>query len=509
MASSSKIIQALTSSGVPVLEGIDQRWHRDYSIFALEPSAVVRPLTEDHIQKTILAAREEGIPVVARGGGSNTGGAAISDGVILAADQTAMSGISFDSGTGLVTARAGTRHDVLQRELQAQGMWLPSDPSSGPLSCIGGNVATRASGPHALRHGAIHRYVQDVQFVMADGHCVDTRDPSTVPSWLVRGLEAQARALCSDHELLSEVDQRRNEKWATGYELLALADHAADPVRAIPRLMTGSMGTLGVITEATFVTQRAPTSIATAVLSFTSPAQACRAAQTLAKTASAVEILSPAALRFLDNSTATTGQTQLICEWSGAGAIAELARDSAHEVVHSATIESDRERIADLWKTRKAILHRIRQRATGDHRAYSVINDIGTHPSRLADLIEDLDRMFDRRGLAAPMYGHAGNGNLHLRPLFPQGDVATVWETACEVYDLVASYDGCISPEHGLGRVRAPFLSRDWSARAITAMKALKDLFDPDDVLNPGVIFHPGTFAGASAHQWIIDPFLE
>lgn len=494
------------------------RYERDRSIFALRPAAVIRPGSEGDLIGSLLIAGQHEMPVVARGGGSNTGGAAITDGLLILINGGAFEEATYHSDSGELVAGAGTRHDRIQAALRPYGRWLPSDPSSGPLSCIGGNIATRASGPHALRHGAIHRYVRDLRCVLVDGTLLDTRDPGSVPETILGPLGRLAHSIRENEGLLRELEARRNEKWATGYELLALADHADDVVRALPRLLTGSMGTLGIVTQVVLGSQQIPRGVAASLLAFSGASDACAAASRLREEASAIEFVSSQALSLLREQTDALGDTRsgaiLIAEWSGENA-AEQAKDAITSLGLTASVSTNEADIAGLWKARKALLPVVERMAGAGLSAYSVVNDVGVHPERLESLVHELEGVFRRRGLVAPVYGHAGNGNLHLRPLFRAEDMAEIWETAVEVYEIVLGQRGCVSPEHGMGRLRAPFLPGEWSADALSSMQEVKRIFDPGNRLNPGVIVAPAGLTDASGtasgmtHGWSIDPVLD
>jgi FAD/FMN-containing dehydrogenase len=128
----------------------------------------------------------------------------------------------------------------------------------------------------------------------------------------------------------------------------------------------------------------------------------------------------------------------------------------------------------------------------GHLKALSVVNDVGVDPSYLANLILELQAIFDRHQLLAAIYGHAGSGNLHLRPLFDTTDPnlpQLLVRVADDVYEAVLRYDGTITAEHGMGRLRVPYLVREWGETIVEYMRRVKDIFDPEDVLNPGVMF--------------------
>ena len=155
------------------------------------------------------------------------------------------------------------------------------------------------------------------------------------------------------------------------------------------------------------------------------------------------------------------------------------------------TVENEAEQ-ERLWKLRKALLPTIRGYRK-DRKALSIVNDVGVEVAHLADFIADVERIFARHDLVAAIYGHAGSGNLHLRPLFDPADPglrALLLEVAGEVYQATFRYGGTITAEHGMGRVRSPYLALEWGDRIVSYMRQVKAIFDPDDLLNPDVMFN-------------------
>jgi FAD/FMN-containing dehydrogenase len=153
------------------------------------------------------------------------------------------------------------------------------------------------------------------------------------------------------------------------------------------------------------------------------------------------------------------------------------------------------EEIEKLWAIRKQILWLIEHPKPG-LRAFAVVNDVAVLPGRLAGFITDVEKVFARHGITALIYGHAGNGNLHLRPLF---DVALpdlkerIRRLADDVYETVIRHGGTITAEHGMGRLRAPYLKLEWDEALYGYMREVKTIFDPHDILNPGVMFNEGS----------------
>ena len=156
-----------------------------------------------------------------------------------------------------------------------------------------------------------------------------------------------------------------------------------------------------------------------------------------------------------------------------------------------ATADKEREK---LWELRKRLLPLISNPTPGV-KALAVVNDVGVDPSRLAACIADLQAIFKKLGIRVLIYGHAGNGNLHLRPLFDltkPGLQGRIQQLADAVYEVIFRHGGTITAEHGMGRLRAPYLRREWGDRLYGYMRELKTIFDPQEVFNPGVMFSDG-----------------
>jgi glycolate oxidase len=187
----------------------------------------------------------------------------------------------------------------------------------------------------------------------------------------------------------------------------------------------------------------------------------------------------------------------LLVEFEGPDRFDQIAQverfmwDQGYDLAGAPSVAEDEKEQARLWKVRKSLFPTLRNYRP-NLKALSLVNDVGVGVEHLADLIIDLEAIFDRYGLVAAIYGHAGSGNLHLRPLFDIG-VADLPEllvrVADDVYEAVLGYDGTITAEHGMGRLRTPYLEREWGETIVGYMRRVKDAFDPHGLLNPEVMF--------------------
>jgi glycolate oxidase len=235
------------------------RYATDMSMYQICPLAVVVPQDLEDVVAVVRFAREEGIPLTPRGGGTSTAGSALGRGILLGFQRAGPMNrvLHFDevAWEPQVTVEPALLHDELQRFLRERGLYLPADPSSGAVCLLGGNIATKASGPHALKHGSIDRYLRHVQFVTAQGGVVDTADEASIPTRIREGVLALRDDVLTDTQTVERLDGRKDMKLASGYNLFTFLRHGR---RAIPgvgdlvaQLLVGSVGTLGVITQAT------------------------------------------------------------------------------------------------------------------------------------------------------------------------------------------------------------------------------------------------------------------
>ena len=175
----------------------------------------------------------------------------------------------------------------------------------------------------------------------------------------------------------------------------------------------------------------------------------------------------------------------------GAMTAEQRVRAAGLHPARDAIVVTSEEEVQRLWRLRKGLLPVVRG-FSRELRPLSVVNDVGVPPEHLAAFIQDIESLFAELGLTAAIYGHAGSGNLHLRPLFDIGrkDLpALVQRTADAVYERVFRHDGTITAEHGMGPIRAPYLRQEWGESLYATMQAVKQLLDPEGVLNPGTMF--------------------
>ncbi|MCP4542688.1 MAG: FAD-binding oxidoreductase [Chloroflexi bacterium] len=482
------------------------RYATDMSMYEIRPLAVVVPQDLEDVTTVVNFAREERIPITPRAGGTSTAGSALGRGIVLGFRRSGPMNdiLHFDkvAGEPQVTVEPALLHDELQRFLRERGLYLPADPSSGAVCLMGGNIATKASGPHALKHGSIDRYLHHVQFVTAEGEVVDTADEESIPLRIRAGVLALRDDVLADELTVQRLDTRKDMKLASGYNLFTFLRHqqAGD---LVAQLLVGSVGSLGVVTRATLRAEPYVEGKATTLLYFRNLHEAGDAVQHIkALNVAAIEIMNHSAIEVVrrrhPDLDIPDGKVQvLLVEFEGAerhdqiAQVEKLVQENGYQLAGPLYTATDEAEQARLWKARKSLLPAVRNYRP-PLKALSLVNDVGVDVAHLADFILDVEAVLARHDLIAAIYGHAGSGNLHLRPLFDVSDPdlpTLLTQVADEVYETVFRYDGTITAEHGMGRLRVPYLAREWGEMITGYMRRVKDIFDPDDLLNPEVMF--------------------
>ena len=505
-ANIAKKLQSLLHGDVLTDEKTLTKFSHDFSIYEIRPLAVVQPYDLEDLRKVILFAASEGFHITPRGGGSGTTGGALGREIIVALPKGAFWGqvndFRVEGANAYIETRAGVLHKDLQHYLKKHKYYLPADVSSAGLSQIGGNVATKASGPHALKHGSIDRFLKNIEFFNARGELINTSDKGTIPKTILTNLEKLSHGILSDKSMRNVLEARQSMKTSSGYNLFAfIQGYAMEKV--VAQLFAGSNGTLGYITGVTVRAEAFETERATMLLYFSDLAEACTAVCGIRDLGvAAIEIISKETAvlmsqKGLRSSILDKDNHLLFIEFEGQeiesqiAAVKNLLEQEGQALSRDAVIATDQRDIENLWKFRKQILPRI-SNSKPNLKALAVVNDVGVDPRYLADFIIDLQKIFKKYDIETVIYGHAGSGNLHLRPLFDlsRGDIAKrIKKLADDVYETVFRYNGTISGEHGIGRLKAPYLKQEWGQELYDSMKEVKKIFDPDGIFNPGVMF--------------------
>jgi FAD/FMN-containing dehydrogenase/Fe-S oxidoreductase len=471
----------------------------DGSLYEITPAVVVRPRMSADVEATVRYASENGIPVHARGAGSGLAGGCLGSGIVVDFSRYMRRLLSDDGDT--VRVQPGIVHAELNRRLASSGRVFGPDPAMTEVTTLGGVAAVDSSGSRRLIYGSARQQIVGMNVVLSDGRTLRTdasggedRTASEMAGRLF-GLLDGSRDMIREHIPRGCVN-------VSGYAL----DHCLTPDWVdLTHLMVGSEGTLGIITELTLRTSPLPKRVGSALLTFPSLELAAEAVQVLLPLGLATcdlidrrrlslarqvdprfeMLLSGAAEAilyvevFADDDTALTDRMEQIAD-------AVRGEESlAAEVLIAETTE-DRQLFAEASKQLVSALHGLK----GVRRAVPGVEDIALPPAALPQFFLRLQETLKLREVTASVYGHAGHGQLHLRPLLDltsRADVRRLETLASDLYDTVWLLGGTISGEHGDGLSRTPFTSRQHGP-LVNVFRSVKNVLDPAGVLNPGKI---------------------
>jgi glycolate oxidase len=429
--------------------------HDETEDFLFLPEAVAFPPDTATVSALMRLCNLHRIPVTIRGGGSGLAGGALPiHGGLLISMKRFDRIINIDERNFQVVVEPGVITETLQNTLQEKGLYYPPDPSSRGWSYIGGNINTNAGGPRAVKYGVVKDHVLNLEVVLASGEVIWTG----------------ANTL----------------KNSTGYNLT--------------QLITGSEGTLGVVTKIVLKLQPHPTQQLLMLAPFRSAESACAAVAAIFQAG-----VTPSALEFMERSA---------IEWAvnyvGETPVPISESDQAHLLIevdgfHLDSLYADCETIARvieqfdggevfladneaqktaLWKLRRNVAHAVKSN--------SIYKEEDTVVPRalLPELLRKVKEVGQQYGFESVCYGHAGDGNLHVNIL--RGELSEAsWENEVpkgirEIFTFVQSVGGTLSGEHGVGLVQRPYLDIVFNDTQRALMQGIKQAFDPNGILNPG-----------------------
>lgn len=456
------------------------------------PAAVARPRGLDDVVRLMEWAGGEGVSLVPRGAGTGMPGGNVGAGVSV--DFAALDQVSEpDLSTRTIRVGPGAVAQQVARAAEAVGLYFPPLPSSADRCTLGGMVANNAAGARSFLHGAVREWIEELEVVLPGGMRVRMGPHHPLPPSLSRLHDELLRDLGRSPAGWPSV--RKN---SSGYALdrfLPTGDGA--------QLLTGSEGTLGVVTEVVLRLVERPEARGVVLLGLPGlhdlPGAAARAAEL---GAGACEYFGRRILEMAEldrdedvGELARGSEALLLLEMEGSPETVRRGLAGAKALADdlgSPWIEArDEEARLRLWDVRHRASPTIERAAERGLRSTQFIEDCVVPVPRLADFVERLGKILDDADTDAVIFGHAGDGNLHVNPLvdLSRDDwKERVRRVLDRTADLVAGLGGTLSGEHGDGRIRAPLLDRIWPGELVGAFRRVKDGLDPGGILNPGVI---------------------
>ncbi|MBF0327916.1 MAG: FAD-binding protein [Nitrospirae bacterium] len=448
---SSEILQGIEISEAP--EDIISYSYDSSIAEPAKPKAVAWPKNSEQVLKLLNFAKERNFSIIPRGAGSGMAGASVPVGkeCIVMSFEKMRKIIDIDTRNMTVVVEPGIINGRLQRELEYLGYFYPPDPASLNICTIGGNVATNAGGPRAVKYGVTRNYVMGIEAVLADGTPISAGG--------------------------------RTHKRTVGYDLR--------------NLLTGSEGTLALFTRIRLKILPLPEDVITLLLIF----RDIESAGALPAKISTAKVI-PRTMEFMDRAAIDaiekykpTGfpaeaEAVLLVELDGYPSTirkeAERVVDICRTLGGEAIIAEDDSARESLWDARRVLspaLYKIKPNKLNE--------DIVVPRDKLAPALAAFRKISEDSGIKIVCFGHAGDGNIHVNIMIDKlqkEEYQKGLELVRDVFDVALRLGGSISGEHGIGLVKKPYIGMEIKDRELELMGGIKRLFDPEGLLNPGKI---------------------
>lgn len=443
-----------------ILTDLSERYSYSYDASFGEylPDIVIQPKNTKEVAALIKLANQYKIPVYPRGAATSLSGGslAVKGGMTLDMSQFEKR-LTIDTENLLAITTPSVITGEIHKKAEEAGLFYPPDPSSSHVSTIGGNLLENSSGPKGLKYGTTKEYVIGLEVVTPTGEIIRTGG--------------------------------RTVKNVTGYDLT--------------RLIVGSEGTLGIVTEAILRLIPKPLARKTLLASFTHLNDSGQAITKILSSGilpSAMELMDNACIRAVENYQPSglpiDAEAIVIIEVDGhPSAIAEeitkceqICWEQGASNIKVASTETERN---EIWKARKMVSPAITQMGP------TKISEDATVPrSRIPAMVEKLERIREKYNLNLVVFGHAGDGNLHPNIITDKRNIEEmkrVESAVSEIFESAIELGGTLSGEHGIGTLKAPYMEKELGKDGLLMMKKIKEAWDPNNILNPGKIFpQPG-----------------
>ena len=424
---------------------ITASYSRDQAPFAsaAAPFAVLLARSAYEISIALKYANENSIPVVTRGAGSGLSGGANStaDSLVISLEKMNQI-IEIDTANQIARVQAGVINLDLDTAAKEFGLAYLPDPASRDWSSLGGNAATNAGGMCCVKYGVTGAHVRAMQVVLASGEIIELG--------------------------------KATKKSVTTYDLL--------------HLFIGSEGTLGIITELTLNLEIRPAAPSTLIATFPSVSKAAAAAAALLQ-------YRPSMLEIVDQTTLKAVEAWHPLGFEVAGSVLLMQLDENHSLCEAAletckqfdlidgVYSDDPADAADLIRVRKLAYPALERMGA------TLLDDVALPITKIAEFVERVEKLSSEVNLTIGIFGHAGDGNMHPTIVHDHGDLAAAERAQLafgQIVEIAQSLGGTASGEHGIGSIKPGFVTKEISKTVIDLQRAVKKVFDPNSILNPG-----------------------
>jgi len=440
----------------------------DASSYKIIPKIIVIPKNETDVINTVKIAKKNKISVTVRGAGTGLVGGALNSGIIL--DMKNFSSIRLDKNQ--VRVETGVIKGVLDKKLEASKKYFPPNPSIGSFCSVGGMLGNNSSGSRSLKYGSVIDNVKEITFIDGKGNKITLPENKKVAK--------QIKKIANNIELEKFPKVSKN---SSGYRL--------DKIKTdndIHKAIIGSEGTLGIILSAKLQIKNKPKKQILLVAEYDSVIEAAKNCLEINKT-------DPSAIEFVDKTTFNQIKSKfnkkskclLFVEYDEK---ISLKEKKFKEITTGKIVKrlQTKDEIAKWWRYRDSSLHYSLKSIKKENRIPHIIEDAVVPLENFPKLFSILNKLNKKYKTKSIVYGHAGNGNVHVRLISKRKKRDIIKKIAVEYFDEILKLGGSITAEHGDGLARSEFIKKQYGSKNYQTFKKIKKYFDPDNLLNPGKI---------------------
>ncbi len=481
----------------------------DASMYKYVPEVVIEPLDREDMLSTIRICARFKLPLLARGGGTSLVGQSIGSSVVMDVSRHCNRILEFNPEERWIRVEPGMVRDELNKFLKPHGLHFAPDPATTSRANIGGMIANNSSGMRSIQYGMTIDHVLGIDLALADGEVISLGPVDGVDM----NHDPRDRSELLQQSVMRIIDRERQEiierypkvsRRSGGYPLDAFV---SPPPWNFAKLIAGSEGTLGVITEARLNLEPLPAHSGLCLAHFKTLGECLRAVKPIVDFApSAVELIDGLIIRRAREHTMTKATCAIIEDEPEGLLVIEVRSDDASEVQdrlgriqsmletsgmgYAAPVMLNPEDVKAVWDMRESALG-LMSTVKGNIKPVPYIEDAAVPLDSLPDYVEEVLAVCEKYERTVSLFAHAGAGLLHIRPmhdLHKPEDVKLMLRIQDEVFDLVKRYGGSWSGEHGDGIIRGGYNRAFFGDRIYQAFVEIKDLFDPDGLINPGKV---------------------
>jgi len=463
-----KSLQTLITGEVWWDDEILKFYSVDASLYQIIPKVVVIPKTENEVISVVKFANKNRISVTVRGAGTGLVGSALNDGIII--DLKKLDSISIEKN--YVEIGAGVMKGNLDKELKKKGKFFPPNPSIGPFCSLGGIIGNNASGSRTLKYGSAIDNIKEITFVDGNGKKITLPDDKKIGKKIIA--------------LTKQINLKRFPKVSKnscGYRL-----DCVNSIKNTQKLLVGSEGTLGIILSAKLCLKNIPENRLLFVVEYQSILDAAdNCVKIINSKPSALEFVDRTTLENIDFKFRKNTKCLLFVEYDSNLEENEkrFKKYTTGKIAKKIKIEKE---IEKWWRYRNLALSYSLKSIKFKDRIPYIIEDATVPLKKLGELFLTIDKINKKFQTKTIMYGHAGDGNIHVRIISKRKKIKNLEKISETYFDEIIKLGGTITGEHGDGIARSEFIKKQYGYKNFQIFKELKRFFDPKKILNPGKI---------------------